>query len=361
MRFDCPVCAAVLTVPAAAAGIQGPCPKCWTEIVSPDPARGLTARLPATDSPPPPERLASEPKPVRPDTRRGRWVVPTLLSGLLFTGIGYQLGRDQAPVSPVRTVTPPPTPAPAPPTVASPPVTPEKPPAPAPEPPAAEAAPEPLAPPDAEAALRSFLEASDWQTRGRHVLSPSEVLPAMEKHAATTGDGPIATTSVKLLEVAGITHIFKVCTPAIPEGFPVAVTHTDEGPMIDWDSFIGFHEDHLRKFLDGPSPASGSFDLLVKPEAVTEQDDASHFLRYRLMVPMPGREVVAWVRKDSMALAKLRAIFDGSGGFDKETIARLSDTGVPLTLTLAKRANHDGTTFVEIEEFRSVGWGPALR
>ena len=221
--------------------------------------------------------------------------------------------------------------------------------------------PEVLDQPDAETALRSFLEAPDWQTRGRHVLSPDEVLPAMEKHAAAHGDGPIATTSVKLLEVAGITHIFKVCTPAIPEGFPVAVTGTDEGPMIDWDSFIGFHEDHLRKFLDGPSPASGSFDLLVKPEAVTEEDKASLFLRYRLMVPMPGREVVAWVRKGSDAHAKLLAIFDGSGGFDQETIARLSETGVPLTLTLAKRTTHDGKTFVEIEEFRSVGWGPAPR
>jgi diketogulonate reductase-like aldo/keto reductase len=53
--------------------------------------------------------------------------------------------------------------------------------------------------------------------------------------------------------------------------------------------------------------------------------------------------------------------FDGSGGFDKETITRLSDTGIPLTLTLAKRSTHDGKAFVEIEEFRSVGWGPPPR
>jgi hypothetical protein len=280
----------------------------------------------------------------------------------LFTGIGYHLGKNQAARPAGRASSPEPVPqapaaAPAAPT--STPANP--PPPPKADPPPANPMPEVLDQPDAEAALRSFLEAPDWQSRGRHVLSPDEVLPAMEKHAAEHGDGPIATTSVKLLEVAGITHIFKVCTPAIPEGFPVAVTGTDEGPMIDWDSFIGFHEDHLRKFLEGPSPASGSFDLLVKPEAVTEQDEASLFLRYRLMVPMPGREVVAWVRKSSDAHAKLLAIFDGSGGFDQETIKRLSDTGVPLTLTLAKRATHDGKAFVEIEELRSVGWGPAPR
>lgn len=379
MRFDCPACGAVLTVPAAAAGIQGPCPKCWQEIVSPDPAKGLPARLPAippqaasTPEPAVPEPVVHEPvvsepvvpEPVVPEPavpaprerRRGRWLVPTLLSGLIFTGIGYHLGKGQRPVAiePANTTPPaPPTPqepvappAPAPPT-------------PNPTPPPPSPLPEVLDQPDAEAALRSFLEAPDWQARGRHVLSPNEVLPAMEKHAAEHGDGPIATTTVKLLEVAGITHIFKVCTPAIPEGFPVAVTGTDEGPMIDWDSFIGFHEDRFRKFLEAEPGPAAAFDLLVKPEAETEEDKASHFLRYRLTVPMPDREVVAWVRKDSAALAKLRAIFDGSGGFDEETITRLSDTGVPLTLTLAKRATNDGKTFVEIEEFRSVGWGPA--
>lgn len=284
-------------------------------------------------------------------------MIPTLLSGLLFTGIGYHLGKGHRPAVPAP-ATPPATPQPV--AVPAPaPVTP--PPAPVPAPPPPSPVPEVLDQPDAEAALRSFLEAPDWKARARHVLSPDEVLPAMEKHAAEHGDGPIATTSVKLLEVAGITHIFKVCTPAIPEGFPVAVTGTDEGPMIDWDSFVGFHEDHFRKFLEAPPGPGASFDLLVRPEAETAEDKASLFLRYRLTVPMPGREVVAWVRKSSDAHAKLLAIFDGSGGFDKETITRLSDTGVPLTLTLAKRTTHDGKSFVEIEEFRSIGWGPAAR
>ncbi len=77
---------------------------------------------------------------------------------------------------------------------------------------------------------------------------------------------------------------------------------------------------------------------------------------------MPGRESVAWIRKDSVALARLRAIFDGSGGFDKATVDKLlAETGVPLVLALVKRDTNDGRSFIEIEDFTAVGWGPAGR
>ena len=381
MRFDCPACGAILTVPAAAAGIQGPCPKCWQEIVSPDPERGLPARLPglppgppaepfpapavaasedtpAADSPAPTTRVAATSPPAPAPRRRG-WALPTLLSALLFSGVGYFLGKGQreaAPIlpSPAPKIPPtprnPPLPAPAPtPAPATDPAAPTPPPAPAPD--AIEA-------PDTEGALRDFLEAPDWQSRGRSVLSPDRVLAAMEKHADAHGDGPIATTSVTLLEVSGANHIFKVCTPTIPAGFPVAVTLTDEGPMIDWESFIGFHDDHFRKFLEGAEGATGTFDLLVRPEPQTAEDASAHFLRYRLSVPMPDREVIAWIRKDSDVLAKLRAIFGGSGGLDPGTITRLGETGVPLTLKLAKRRTNDDRTFIEIEGFVALGWAP---
>ena len=58
-------------------------------------------------------------------------------------------------------------------------------------------------------------------------------------------------------------------------------------------------------------------------------------------------------------MARLRGIFDGSGGFDQETLDRLAETGVPLVLALVKRNTNDGRSFVEIEDFVAVGWGPA--
>lgn len=384
VRFGCPACGAVLTVPAAAAGLQGPCPKCWTEIVSPDPARGLPARLPELPPPPPaaattpdapppeapapetqvPEAPAPEaPAPETPVARPAKsgkagWVISLILSSLAFAGLGYHFGKNQR--VPAAVVLPP---APAPDPVPAPPQPPPMEPEPGPEPAPLPAAPSPPPPastvPGPEATLRSFLEAPDWKSRGKWVLDPDTILPAMEKHAAQAGDGPIATTSVTLLEVAGSTHIFKVCTPALPDGFPVAVSATDEGPMIDWESFIGFHDDHFRKFLEGPAGKSGIFDLLVKPEPEQAGEGAAHFVRFRLSVPMPGREAEAWIPKESVALARLRAIFDGSGGFDKATVDRLAETGVPLVLALEKKTTNDGRDFIEIRDFVAIGWGPA--
>jgi hypothetical protein len=74
---------------------------------------------------------------------------------------------------------------------------------------------------------------------------------------------------------------------------------------------------------------------------------------------MPGRETVAWIPKESVALARLRAIFDGSGGFDKATVDRLAETGVPLVLALEKKTTNDGRDFIEIKDFVAIGWGPA--
>jgi hypothetical protein len=76
---------------------------------------------------------------------------------------------------------------------------------------------------------------------------------------------------------------------------------------------------------------------------------------------MPGREAVAWIPKESVALARLRAIFDGSGGIDKATVDQLAETGVPLVLALEKKKSNDGREFIEIKDFVAVFWGPAGR
>ena len=285
-------------------------------------------------------------------------MLPSLLFSAVFAAGGFQLGKRHRPpeiVAAPAGVAIPDTPKPEPP-----PTVPATPPDPEPVPLPVEPVPPPdPARPTAEATLRAFLEAPDWKTRGERVLDPADILPALEEYAAQAGDGPFATTSVRFLEKTGDTHLFKVCTPAIPEGFPVAVTDTTEGPMIDWESFIGFHDDHFRKFLEGPSAKSGIFDLLVKPELDATDAPAAHFVRYRLTVPMPGRESVAWIPKESVALARLRAIFDGSGGFDKTTVERLAETGVPLVLALEKKTTNDGRDFIEIKDFVAIGWGPA--
>jgi hypothetical protein len=297
-------------------------------------------------------------------------LIPSLLFSAVFSAIfaavGFQLGKSHRPPLPVDppaiptapiSAEPAPEPLPLPPPDPVTPPEPEEPPAPV------EPAPTPdPARPTAEAALRAFLEAPDWKTRGEQVLDPDVILPALEKYAAQTGDGPFATTSVRFHQKTGHTHLFKVCTPAIPEGFPVAVIETTEGPMIDWESFIGFHDDQFQHFIKGPSGRSGIFYLQIKPEPDAKDEPAAHFVRYRLRAPMPGRESVAWIPKESVALARLRALFDGSGGLDKPTVDMLlAEDGVPVKLALEKKKSNDGREFIEIKDYVAFGWSPAGR
>ena len=92
-----------------------------------------------------------------------------------------------------------------------------------------------------------------------------------------------------------------------------------------------------RETKRGTSVYNGIFNLLVKPE--TEGGENPHYARFRLSVPMPGREATSWVRKDSVALARLKAVFEGASVFEKETVDRLvTETGVPLRLAANMRA-----------------------
>jgi len=276
---------------------------------------------------------------------------------LALAALGYHFGKDYRPniIKPSASHPPAHPPSPA---------KPEPAPAPTPDetgqglqvppaPPSSEAA-------DAQAALIAFLGAPDWQARSAFVLSPDEMRPEMEKHAKENGDGPIPASAIQLLEVAPPNLIFKVCTKAIPDGFPVPVTLTDEGPKVDWEAFIAFNDDHFRKLLVGPTDQSGILNLLVKPETGTEP--SPHWIRYRLSVPMPGREATAWVRKDSVALARLKSIFDGENGLTKDTVDKLvAETGVPLRLAVTKRKTNDGREFLEVVDMVAVGWAPVKK
>jgi hypothetical protein len=360
-------------VPASIAGMQGPCPKCWQEIVSPDPAHGLPARLP----PPPPvampaavevipptpesvldERPAAvvpEPPPVVLEKKRSKLLLALAISlpAVALAAVGFHFGKNHRQVvieakptaRPAVPVTPD-VPAPdetAPRLVAE---TPEPPP------------PAPSEAADAEATLRAFLGAPDWKARSAFVFFPEDVRPAMAKHAAEHGDGPIPANSFQLADSVPPHHVFTVHTKAIPEGFPVAVTMTTEGPKIGWDSFIGFHDDHFKKLLDGPADRSGIFDVLVKPSG--DPAENAHYERFQLSVPMPDRETVAFARRDSVALARLRGELNGSGSFDPPTVERMISGlgGVPLVLALAKRSTPDGKgSYIEIADLVAVQWG----
>lgn len=290
-------------------------------------------------------------------------------SAVLFTAAGYLIGKSQrsADVSPLilppsaktpqQPLTPVPVPVPAPDTPLP---TPEATPKTDPTPPSQPQAPPTPATPEkisADVALKSFLDAPDWKTRAQWVVLPEEVRDEMEKHAKEAGDGPIVTTSVAPTKPAPGAHIYMVTTAEIPEGFPVAVMDTEQGPKVNWSSFIGFHDDYFRKFYEGPAGVSGTFDLLIRPEAVAPGDEGAHFVWFLVRPPMPNREQRVCIRKDSVSLAKLKSLFEGNAGLDKGRVDKMvAETGIPVMLTVAKRATNDKRTYLEIDELVAISW-----
>jgi hypothetical protein len=309
------------------------------------------------------EALPSEESaPAAPARKKRRSLIPMLICLLItavgFGLLGYYVGQikkvpadiveipdAQIPASPIPPDGTEPKPKPKPRPVA-PPIIPPTGPGPA-DPPVANTD---LAP---EAALRAFLNAADWERRSIHVLWPDKIRPLMKKYAAEHGDGPIPYRSIEFTDGDGGNRFFQVFTEDIPDGFPVAVIASDEGPKIEWETFIGFHDDHFRHFIEGPVNKTGAFDLLIWPADPVEEGNA---WLYQLRAPIPGRETVAYARKDSTASARLTALFNGADGIDKEALKEFARDGVPIALKLAKRSMTDGTPYIEILEVISVGW-----
>lgn len=428
ISFPCPSCGIQLKLPAEAAGITGPCPRCRAEITAPDappapepPAwpelelpgeeplpeffedfHGFTdpmemARHPSVVDPQPPrepvapspaEQAAyseplppAPPSPVRrpeppevatsaPAGRRGGISIPVFvlscLVGACFAFAGGFLVGVRTPLSvPPPIVVPPPdppmktssaVPQPAPPSLGdgetagagseNPTVTLPL-----------EGIPE--GEPSPEATLNAFLTAPDWAARNVWVLNGEELAADMREDAATFGDGPIATTSVEPLRTVGGAHVYLVCTPELPRGFPVAVMPTLDEWLVDWISFRDFHRDSFKRFTEGPADTRGSFRLLVKPARV--ENTESLFEPYVLSPPMPDRQQVAWVPKGTLADARLKTIFESRAGYSEEDFSKLmKQAGPPLVVSVYKGENSQGDHFFQIEEIDGIGWIPEL-
>jgi hypothetical protein len=191
------------------------------------------------------------------------------------------------------------------------------------------------------------------------VIVPDQVRDLMEKRARESGDGPIPVIGVTLDVTNSGNYIYSVRTKAMPDGIPVTVLPTEDGPKVDWEAFISFHDDDFRKFCEGPVGNSGIFLVFARPDPPEGGEAESHFMRFLLSVPMPNRAKQAYVRKNSTVMPKLQGVFDGSGHFNKDQVNEMvSKSGVPMVLGLEKKSNGVGQNFLEITQYVALGWGP---
>lgn len=208
-----------------------------------------------------------------------------------------------------------------------------------------------------EATLKAFLNADSWAARSAYVMFPESIRERMEAHSQISDDGPIETTDVSLFEITEQAHIFTVATPKIPEGFPVAVSRDGNSWLVDWETFIEFHGDRFNRFATGKEGDHGVFHLLVKP-ANDDGNDAL-FNRYLLNPPMPGREQSAYIKKGTVALARLEGVFERQAGQNEEIFNKLIEgQGPPMVLALTYKVNSEGRSYLLIEDVIAIGWGP---
>ena len=184
------------------------------------------------------------------------------------------------------------------------------PPAPAPET-------KPTAPPasrGAEAAretLDAFLAAGSVQARAEHVQSRNAVRPEMEayyeKHPLQTEIGSIAfKLSGQVPDSDRQFHVFQVTTSDQPEGFPVSVEETSDGPKVNWVAFTQFHDNALGKFVKIYQHQPATFHAIVERAHYfrTDVPDVGSKVCLRVRPPIPGYEGYAFIDSES-PLAKV--------------------------------------------------------
>ncbi|MEO8613641.1 MAG: hypothetical protein ABI600_00750 [Luteolibacter sp.] len=205
----------------------------------------------------------------------------------------------------------------------------------------------------AEASLRAFLEAPDWAARNAHVLYPESVRPAMEAYSQQAPDGPTPFKSISVKqsqtdEKSGNTlFVFQVDTESIPTGIPVAVVETPKGWLTDWQTFVEFRDDHFKHFADGPAKKTQRFHLIVStpPPARAAKTENETFASFLLDPPMPGRQQLAFVKKDSEAYQICQAATASGGIF------------TPV-LDVTKLTTPDGQGYLEILNVSATDWLP---
>ena len=163
------------------------------------------------------------------------------------------------------------------------------------------------------AALKSFLDARNWQERAKFIQQAERLKPVMEAYYSTHPDGPIKVTSTDYLTTQpapdgkGRFHLFSVeCSPG--PAFPVSIEAKENGWLVDWESFVEFKDLALPEYFKQSSDQPQTFHVMLHrahyfAKDVPNQDQKLCFI---VEPPIAGHVNYAWVNKDNQALlAKL--------------------------------------------------------
>ncbi len=173
----------------------------------------------------------------------------------------------------------------------------------------------------------------------------------MEACSREVSDGPTPYQSISLKQsevddaTGNTLFIFLVVTAKFPSGIPVAVVETPQGWRVDWQAFVEFRDDRFKKFAEEPADQIGRFQLIVSapPPARAANTENQHFVSFLLDPPYPGRQQLAFVKRDSEACTIFQSATANGQIF------------TPV-LEVAMRTTPDGKSYLEI--IKELAHGP---
>jgi len=201
----------------------------------------------------------------------------------------------------------------------------------------------------AEETLTKFLQAPNWKQRVSLVRDKLRVAPLMSIYYSKNADGPIEFDSI--VEATEISPKFSEHVVVFEGGGRrmATVEHTDKGPLVDWESFVGAGEMAWSDFLELKQAAPTLFRVLVSPAGHFENQfgDPAVLNCYSLRnISEPGAKVVYGYAEKSSVLAK-------------ELDYRLqqsADATVPMILQLKFSPDAPVDFQVWIHHFVQAGW-----
>lgn len=101
--------------------------------------------------------------------------------------------------------------------------------------------------------IEAFLNAANWQDRGKHVRDPERVRPLMEQYYLANPDGPIPFLRVgeddQSVDYRGNLLVLRVLMRDY-SAKQIAIEYTGADFLIDWESFVGYGEMPMERFRE---------------------------------------------------------------------------------------------------------------
>jgi hypothetical protein len=138
------------------------------------------------------------------------------------------------------------------------------------------------------------------------ILGAVRLRPQMDAYYASN-PAPLETTFIahessgQLPDSQHDHHTFLLSTTKQAIRFPVGIEETDDGPKLDWETFIELHDDMLGDFLKSPTSEAKTFHVILRRAHYFGSDIPALGAKncFRISTPIAGTEAYAFVEKDT--------------------------------------------------------------